>query len=215
MTLIPFQVVHKVAADYLRMIVSMSFVTGGTSSFNQSGTLQWGIYTRNVSSLSLSTSGSIDYYASYNNSTITIQYPSSTKAGAGGYDTTTASSAGLNVSSQFTGLKLWENVLYTTLTPGYYWLGLHHRNSSSSFNSGLRMSFLGNAFSLTNLAPMGQLSSGYSKGTGLYGAQGQHMLIGSYSVNAMTALTNVVSISQITANVTVVPYMMYASGNIV
>jgi hypothetical protein len=203
--LIPFEVHVPVAAEYINVACSVSFITGGTSSFNQSGTLAWCIFTRptgaNSTRLSGASTGSLGYSVSYNNSTITINYPASTASN--GYTTSSTSSAG------FTGLKFFGLNLGATLTPGQYWLGMHNRMSSSSFNSGLRISLNGQQVNL-NYAPLNAFSSGFSSGTNFVGAQNALFpLLGSYSSGAgQTALATDVTISQMTA-LTCLPFMRF------
>lgn len=214
--MVPFTCVENVAAEWLGVILSMNFTTGGTSSFRQSGTLHYGIFTRaagvNSTRLSALTSGTFSYGVTYNNSTITLSHPTSTNSTGYGYGST--SSAGLNITSGYTGLKSVGLALGTTLSPGVYWLGLHHRNSSSSFNSGLRMSLFGNSVTMTALAPMGSFTSAFSTGTNLHGLVGGNwnQYLGSYSDGAgQTGLATDVTISQMTGNLTVKPYMKFIS----
>ena len=212
MTLLPFNVPVPVFAEALRAVVSMSFQTGGTSSYNQSGTLQWGLYSRetgtNSTRLVQMGSSSFSYGVSYNNSTISISQVSTTNFGSADYSYVQTTSAGLNISSGYTGFKLMWLKLNSTLTQGAYWLGLHHRNSSSSFNSGLRMSFFGHTETVTGLAPMGSFSSAWSTGTNVPGQLGGNFLAfgGSYSVAALTQLQATVTISQLTQNVGFQPW---------
>ena len=212
MMLFPMQLEAPVAAELMGIVVSMSMTTGGASSFRQSGTLQWGLYTRptgaSSTQLNLLGSESLSYGVTYNNSSISISQVTTTNYGPSyGYGLT--NSAGLNISSGYTGLKLLNLDIGSTLTAGQYWFGLYHRNSSSSFNSGIRLSLYGSAHTLTGLAPMGSFSSAYSTGTDLYQGLGGNMYLGlgSYSVAGLTSLPGTISISQITqAGVNLVPY---------
>lgn len=215
--LFPVQVPVPVAAECMGIVVSMSFVTGGTSSFQQTGSLQWGLYSRptgaSSTQLQLMGSDSLSYAVTYNNSTISVSQVTSTNIGpVFSYGQTT--SAGLNITSGYTGLKLLNLEMGSTLTAGQYWLGLMHWNSSSSFNSGIRMSLYGSAHTLSGLAPMGSFSSAYSTGTDVPGGLGGNMYLGlgSYSVAGLTSLPATVSMSQITqAGVNMVPYLRFST----
>lgn len=214
MMLFPFDVHVPVAAEVLGVAVSASFVTGGASSFQQSGTLRWGLYTRptgtNSTVLSSVGSSSLSYAVTYNNSTISLSHHTTTNFGAADYGYGSTTSAGLNITSGYTGLKLYNLNLGSTLTPGRYWLGVHHRGSSSSFNSGLRLSVYGAAVSLTGFAPLGSFSSAQSTGTNVpLGLGGNFALgLGSYSLAALTSLPATITMSQITqAGVNLLPYM--------
>lgn len=214
MILFPFDLHSPVAAEVLGLAVSASFVTGGTSSFRQTGTLHWGLYSRPTAAgstglVSVRTS-SLSYGVTYNNSTITLSHATTTNFAAADYGYGSTTSAGLNITSGYTGLKLFNLNIGSTLTPGRYWLGLHHRQSSSSFNSGLRFSVYGAAQTLTGFAPLGSFSSAFSTGTNVpLGLGGNIQLgLGSYSLAALTSLAATVTLSQVTqAGVNVIPYM--------
>lgn len=215
--LFPVQIDAPVAAELMGVVVSMSFVTGGASSYRQSGTLNWGLYTRptgaSSTQLNLLQSDSLSYAVTYNNSTISISQVTTTNVGPTyGYGQTT--SAGLNISSGYTGLKLLNLDIGTTLTAGQYWLGIQHINSSSSFNSGIRLSFYGSAHTLTGLAPMGSFSSAFSTGTNVAGGLGGNLYLGlgSYSVAALTSLPATISLSQVTqAGMNFLPYLRFST----
>jgi hypothetical protein len=215
--LFPVQIDAPVAAELMGVVVSMSFVTGGASSYRQSATLKWGLYTRptgaSSTQLNLLQSDSLSYAVTYNNSTISISQVTTTNVGPTyGYGQTT--SAGLNISSGYTGLKLLNLDIGTTLTAGQYWLGIQHINSSSSFNSGIRMSFYGSAHTLTGLAPMGSFSSAFSTGTNVAGGLGGNLYLGlgSYSVAALTSLPATISLSQVTqAGINFRPYLRFST----
>lgn len=215
--LFPVQVDAPVAAELMGAVVSMSFVAGGASSFRQSGTLQWGLYTRptgaSSTQLNLLRSDSLSYAVTYNNSTISVSQVTTTNVGPTyGYGQTT--SAGLAISSGYTGLKLLNLNIGTTLTEGRYWLGIQHINSSSSFNSGIRLSFYGSANTLTGLAPMGSFSSAFSTGTNVAGGLGGNFYqgLGSYSVAGLTSLPATVTLSQLTeAGMNFLPYLRFST----
>lgn len=215
--LFPLRLDNAVAAELMGVVVSMSFLTGGTSSYRQSATLRWGLYTRptgaSSTQLNLLQSDSLSYAVTYQNSTISISQVTTTNVGPTyGYGQTT--SAGLAISSGYTGLKLLNLDIGTTLTAGQYWLGVQHINSSSSFNSGIRMSFYGSAHTLTGLAPMGSFSSAFSTGTNVAGGLGGNLYLGlgSYSVAGLTSLPATISLSQVTqAGMNFRPYLRFST----
>lgn len=215
--LFPLRLDNAVAAELMGVVVSMSFLTGGTSSYRQSATLKWGLYTRptgaSSTQLNLLQSDSLSYAVTYSNSTISISQVTTTNVGPTyGYGQTT--SAGLAISSGYTGLKLLNLDIGTTLTAGQYWLGIQHINSSSSFNSGIRLSFYGSAHTLTGLAPMGSFSSAFSTGTNVAGGLGGNLYLGlgSYSVAGLTSLPATISLSQVTqAGMNFLPYLRFST----
>jgi len=212
MSLFPFKLDEYVAAEAIGMVLSASFITGSTNSYQQSGTLQWGLFTRatgaNSTQLSLAGSNSLSYAVTYTNSSITVSQATST--GTNAYTYSTTASAGLNISSGYTGLKLFNLVLGSTVTPGAYWLGMFHRNSTVNGNSGIRLSLVGATHSLTGLAPFGSFSSAHSTGTNVPLGLGGNFALGqgSYTVAAtVTAMPSSITMSQITqAGVNLMPY---------
>ena len=203
---IPFTLPVNVQAQYLEMVLSMNLTTGGTSTFSQSGTVNYGIYSRNASTLSQITSGSWSYQVSYNNSTITVSQPTASNTAGYTYDSTT--SANVNLSSGYTGLKLVQMPVSSVFTPGNYWVGLFNRASTVGFNSGILMSYYGNAYSITGMAPIGSLSSANTTGTNLYaGTRNWMQAFGVFTSAAQTNLPSTVDISALSQNVAVIPYM--------
>lgn len=217
MSLWGFEIPHGVLADHIGIIASMSYDGTGQSSYRQSGTLGWALYTRPTAAASTQLdswqSSSFTYGVTYNSNTLTISYPATTGIGAPDYTYLLTSSAGNNLTTLFTGVKIFYLNCKMSLTPGHYWLGLHHRNSSTSHNYGLRMSLHGPAQTLTGLLPFG-LSAIQSTGTNLYAHWGGHWNpfgAASYSLAGMAAVGSRLSISQLTANLTVFPYIRLAS----
>lgn len=218
MSLFRFNVSNACVAEYVKMIFSMSLTltTTALSTFSQSGTLQWGIYSNgtgtNNTRMSLIGSSSLSYLVVQAGSNLTVSQPTTTNA-SGVYSFGQTTSSNQNLSSGYTGLKMMLLGLNSTLTQGDYWLGVHHRNSSSSANAGIRLSLYGATHTLTGLAPMGSFSSAYTTGTNVPTGMGGNWLMahGSYSVAGMTGLTNDVTMSQITVNVGLMPYMKFES----
>lgn len=217
MGLFPLQLNNAVAAELMGVVVSMSFVTGGASTFRETNSIFWGLYTRptgaSSTQLNLLQSASLSYAVTYSNSTISVSQVTTTNVGPTyGYGQTT--SAGLNISSAYTGLKLLNLNLGSTLTVGQYWLGLHHVKNTTGLNNGIRLSFYGSLHTLASLAPMGSFSSLYSTGTNVAGGLGGNLYLGlgSYSLAGLTSLPSTISLSQVTqANMNFFPYLRFST----
>lgn len=164
----PFVVPMYVAAQHINVVQSLAFLTVGTSKGSQTVTNSWGLYTRgtgtNSSTIGTITSNSFSIGISGSNSTYTINQP--TTSNATGYGTGSTTSAGVNISSGYTGFKLVQFQINSTLSPGNYWLGIFQAISTSSINLGLSISFLGvgRVTGLQNIAPIGSFSSAFSAG---------------------------------------------------
>jgi hypothetical protein len=154
------------------------------------------------------TSASFSLGVTGNNSSYTFNQP--TSSNSAGYTTQTTNSSGVNISSGYTGGKLVQFPINSTLTPGNYWLGIFVANSTSSVNVGLSESFIGPGISSTavNMAPIGSFSSAYSTGTNVMLRLGNVRLgHGSFSSAGQTNLPASVAFSAISHNLTVMPYM--------
>ncbi len=217
-TFIPIQIKGAyVAAGWLNMAQSMNFVTTGTSSGRQSLTVSYGLYTRgtgtNSTTIGTVTSGFYSLGVTYNNSSITINQP--TTSNNTGYDTTTTSSAGVNITSGYTGVKLVQFPINSTLSPGQYWLGLFVRNSTSSNNCGISQSFIGAPVynGLSAMAPIGSFSSQFSTGTRIpLGIGGNWNLgAGSFTSAAQTNLPVSIALSAMTQDLSIIPYIQLVS----
>ncbi len=211
----PFYLNGAVAADYLNMALSNSFVTYSNSSGSQSQTLSWGFYSRgtgaSTSLLSQMANGSISFGVSAQNSSYTFSQATATNTA--GYTYSTTASAGSNISSGYTGMKLLQIPVNSTYTSGMYWLGLFQRISTSSNNGGLRFSFAGQAMgsSLANMAPIGSFSTAFSTGTNATRSIGGNwqFAAGSFTSAGQTNLPSSVAISALTQNINVRPYMYF------
>lgn len=164
-TVYPFVVEENVSAGIMNMAFSMAFLTVGTSSGRQTMGLAMAIYSRNVSTLSSIVSSSFSMGVTGNNSSYTIEHPTSTAYNGFGVQGTT-NSAGSNISSGYTGVKLVGWPINALLTPGNYWLGFIGTNSTSSVNVGISMSHFGAAMATMGsaMAPIGSFSSAFSTG---------------------------------------------------
>ena len=160
----PFWVDNNVSAGAMNMAYSMAFLTVGTSSGRQTMGLAMGIYSLNVSTLSSIVSTSFSIGVTGNNSSYTINQPTSTAFT--GFAAADTNSAGSNISSGYTGVKMVAWPINTLLTPGNYWLAMIGTNSTSSVNVGVSMSHMGAAMATfgSAMAPIGSFSTSYSTG---------------------------------------------------
>jgi hypothetical protein len=129
---------------------------------------------------------------------MTITQPTTTNDT--GYATGATNSAGLNLSSGYTGMKQIQLFVNTTLSLGEYWLALLHRDSTINQSGGVRMSWCGVRNStVTSLAPIGSFTTQFSTGTriplgiggnwlsnGIFTSAGQTDLPVSLALSAMT-----------------------------
>lgn len=201
--LYPFVLPDYVAAEFCGMIMSQSFSTNSNSSGRQSAGMHYGLFTRqtgaNSSVLSLLTSASFGWSVTGNNSTYTIHYPTTTNSA--GFTTGSTSSAGSNVSSQFTGAALIAFPVGLTLTPGHYWFGVVQTQSTTSNVVGIHQSIWGFNLGSTmlNLRPFGSLSSAHT-GTAADGGFGGPWRYGngSWSTAGLNSIPNSLGINSIT-----------------
>lgn len=214
----PVDVGDYVAAQYLNLCMSVSFSTLGNSSGQQTGRFHYGLYTRgagaSTSILSLLTSHSYGWSVTGNNSSYTISYPVSTSTN--GFTHSTTASAGVNVTSQFTGAKLAVLPIVSTLTPGMYWLAMMQTVSTSSIIVGISQSVFGVNIgtTLNNLAPFGSLTSAYTGTNADAGFGGPWRYgIGSWTTAGGNALPNSIGINSITkGGLTNLPFMRFWSN---
>lgn len=207
-------VVNPVSAGILNMMFSASFTTVGTSSGRQTMGVAIGLYTRgtgaNSTTMGTVASQSFSIGVTGNNSTYTINQPTSTAYT--GYGTGSTTSAGVNITSGYTGMKMIGFPINTLLSAGDYWLGMIATNSTSSVNVGLTLSYIGAVMNTqqTALAPMGSFSSAYSQGNDPAGGR---WYVGNGSWTSAGSVTNVpvsMAFTSISAGaITVVPQMNF------
>lgn len=214
----PFRIRQNVAAGYLNLALLASFTTVGTSSGRQSGGMSYGIYTRGTGTQSTRlvqyTGSSFSYAVTGNNSSYTLQHPTTTGTAGFSYGTGTNSS-GVNISSGYTGNKLIWLPIGQSLSEDEYWLGLIGTQSTSSINVGLTFSIAGGAQNVwTNMAPLGSFSTAYSTGSNLLGRLGGawHFGHASYTAANLTSLPVTVNITDLSAGPTMMPYMKFWSS---
>jgi hypothetical protein len=212
---VPFNLPAPMAIGQAQMAVSMSFSTLGTSSGFQTATMSYGVYSRPLGSastiLSQIMASSYTIGVTGNNSTYTFNQPTSTLNSA--YATGSTTSAGVNISSGYTGGKLIGLPINQTLSQGQYWLGIGNFHSTSSVICGISQSYLGQNLvaTMATLAPIGSFSASFSSGTGAYAFQGGNWqpLLASFSSAGQTNLPSTVALSALTQNVSLVPYMRF------
>jgi hypothetical protein len=210
----PFVIEQYVSVGVLNMLFSANFTTVGTSSGLQTAGIAMALYTRNVSTLSSIKSNSFSWQVSGNNSSYTINQVTATSYT--GYGATAATnSAGSNISSGYTGVKIIGFPINSLLSPGNYWIGLVGTNSTSSNNVGMTLGYMGGfiATALTAGAPIGSFSSAYTSGQDPLGGrwiQGLGVWTSAGSVTNVPVSMNFASISASSAN-SIMPYMRFWS----
>lgn len=211
---VPFTLPAPMALGMVQIAHSMSFSTLGNSSGQQTATQSWGIYSRistTGTALTQIMASSYTIGVTGNNSTYSINQPTST--GYTGYSTGSTTSAGSNISSQYTGGKLVQLPVNQTLSAGQYWLGLGNFHSTSSIIVGISNSYLGanQVATMATLAPIGSLSANFSSGTDVPRGVGGNWNLGlaSFSSAGQTNLPSTVAMSALSQNVSLIPYMKF------
>jgi hypothetical protein len=198
-SLFPFEVEEYVSAGVMNLLFNASFTTVGTSSGRQTAGMAMAIYSRNVSTLSSIVSQSFSWQVTGNNSSYTINQVTATSYT--GYAATGATnSAGVNITSGYTGGKIVGFPINTLLSPGVYWLGVMGTNSTSSVNVGMTMAFIGPIINISQTAnaPIGSFSTAYSTGQDPFGGRffpGLGIWTSAGSVTMIPASINFASIS--------------------
>jgi hypothetical protein len=166
----PFSLANYVSAGNLDIILSMNFTTVGTSSGRQTAGVMMGLSTKNGQTLSSIYSTAATWQVTGNNSTYSINQITSTNF-TGYAATAQTSSAGVNITSGYTGLKLIGFPINSLMTPGVYWIGIMLTNSTSSINVGITAGYLGQVVNTgqTVLGPFGSFSSSFSSGSDMRG----------------------------------------------
>lgn len=161
---VPFILEEWLSVGVMNAVASMSFVTLGTSSGRQTAGWQVGIYSNNAGTLSAIVTTKLEWSITGNNSTYSISQPTATSAT--GYGVAQTTSAGVNITSLYTGIKVMGFPINTLLSPGQYWYAQMQTNSTNSINVGISISPVQmNVGLLHNAAPMGQGSTAYSTGS--------------------------------------------------
>lgn len=200
--LVPFNIHAYVSAGILNLPLSLGFLTVGTSSGRETWGMHFGLYTRTGSTLSVLTSASFSVGITGNNSTYSFSHVTTTNyTGFGGALLTT--SAGVNISSFYTGLKNIGLPINSLLSPGAYWFALMQTSSTSSTTLGIQASYFmadpSAANRLVSMAPLGSLSSA---GSATFDPVYQYYggVIGSWSTAGNTNLPNSIHMSNITGS---------------
>jgi hypothetical protein len=212
----PFDVVQNVSACAMNLIASVSFSTVGASSGRQTAGLNVGIYTRgagaNSTTIGSLISTALSWQVTGNNSSYTINQVTST--GCAGYGATGATnSAGVNITSGYTGVKIIGIPINSLLTPGPYWLAVMGTNSTSSFNVGISMSLYMATRNTAQSAgaPFGSFSSAYSLGNNPFGGRWQVGLGSWTSAGSVTGLPSSMAFTSISAGITQQPLIRFWS----
>lgn len=204
-SIFPFLLDDYISAGVLNLLFTANFTTVGTSSGRQTAGLAVAVYSRNASTLSSIASRSFSWQVTGNNSSYTINQVTSTDNT--GYGATGATnSAGVNITSGYTGVKVVGFPLNTLLSPGIYWLALVGTNSTSSVNVGMTMGFIGMVVATqeTAAAPIGSFSTAYTTGQDQKGIF--NVGLGSWtSAGSVTMVPVSMNFASITPGGTVVP----------
>ena len=211
----PFVVAHPLSAGVVDMVFSAAFLTVGTSSGRQTMGFHVGIYDRgegtNSTRLESIMTDSVEYRVTGNNSSYTINQPTTTQYS--GYGATAGTnSAGSNITSGYTGVKKIGIPINSYLSPGQYWLAMMGTNSTSSINVGISLTYYGAAIPTQNLslAPMGSFSSAYTVGSDPNGGRFREGWGQWSSAGSVTALPVSMAFASITqSNLSVQPHMHF------
>ena len=159
--LVPFNVNQQAQADCVRVWMQDSIIST-SNGLSQSNSRYWGLYTKNGSTLSLLSSGSMSLGVTGSSGSGTVSYPASSNSAGYTYSTTTwtatnqANSLFGSVGMRAVDLAFGGNL---TLSGGKYWLGLLCVGATAGGNGGILPQFLGNSISpglLQSVAQMGQ-----------------------------------------------------------
>jgi hypothetical protein len=215
----PFVVDRYVQCGWVNMIESISIITTSIA-VSQSITMNFGLYSRgtgtNSSTLGTMTTASFGMSASWSSRSFTVNQPTSTNSA--GYTTNTVSgSTTAQMSTSYSGLRMIQFPINSTLTPGQYWIGvLAALNTAGTSSVGLQQSFVGfaagPAMMAQSLGPIGSATSAYSTGTAALIGQGNwYMGLASYSGTGagQTSLPVSVPLSNMTHNQSIIPYMLF------
>lgn len=213
----PFYVAHPLSAGIMDLVFSAAFLTVGTSSGRQTAGFHAGLYQRgagtNSTRLESIRTTSAEYQVTGNNSSYTINQPTTTAySGYGGTGAT--NSAGVNITSGYTGAKKIGIPINSYLSPGQYWLAMMGTNSTSSVNVGISLTYYGAAIptQALSLAPIGSFSSAYTNGSDMNGGrwrEGWGSWSSAGSVTGLPASMAFASISQ--SALSVQPHMHFWS----
>jgi hypothetical protein len=214
-SVVPFVLDEYVSVGAMNLLASMSFVTNGTSSGRQTAGFQVGLYTRgtgaNSTTIGTIASQLVQWSITANNSTHSINQITQTLfSGFGATAQTT--SAGVNITSAYTGMKLFALPINSLLSPGCYWIAINGTNSTSSVNVGISLSTLGVVLDTnqTAVAPMGSMTSAYSLGHDPLGHW--HIGLGSWSsAGSVTGIPVSMAFTSITAGHTRAPFVRFWS----
>lgn len=212
-TLIPFEVQQQLFVRHMNVLAS---VTTGVSSGASTGTLMWAIYSRDIGSRSTRInsmiSNSMSIAASFNAAFNNLAISQATTTNDTGYGTAVLSStASAGLLTAYSGLKMFQLLMQTTLQPGNYWMGLMAIGSTSGQSGFFPIRFIGNSNTLSGLAPFGSASSDYSQfdPNGLGGAW--PMFMGKYTDVGLNSFPSAIALSNVSAGQTIIPYFSFAN----
>jgi hypothetical protein len=158
----PVNVTAPVAVRHMNYLFNGNDFSTNAGAGSQTITFQFALYTRgtkaNSTLLSLFTSNSFSMAISVAaaGANITISQVTTTNDTGYGYGTT--SSAGLNITSGYTGSKQVQALFLTTLQPNVYWIGVGAAESTAGNTVGVAGQSTGVLDPAWTLAPMGTVA---------------------------------------------------------
>lgn len=211
----PIYIADYLSAGALNFIASMSFSTVGTSSGRQTAGMRFGVYSRgtgtNSTTIGSITSTKWEWSITGNNSSYSISQ--ATRTAYTGYGFLQTNSAGVNITSGYTGMKLIQVPINTLITPGQYYVALMGTNSTSSVNVGISLSTRGFVLNTgaTALAPMGSFSTSFSRAGDNKGGAWPFALGSWTSAGSVTGLPASMALTSISYGLTQIPFMSFWS----
>jgi hypothetical protein len=159
----PMSIDNTVHFNAVRIHNNYSFATS-TISGQQTISSMFGLYSNNASTLSSISTGSFSLAITNSSVSATLSYPASTGTAGYSFATTTASTTaqihslmGTAAGARQIDLQFSNSM---SLAPGYYWLGILRRESSSSANIGISGAVQGNVVTpVVNVGRIGVISS--------------------------------------------------------
>ena len=148
----PINIPVPLNAGVLDLAINATYQTIVNSTGNQTVGYQYGLYSQNGTALSQIVSGAWSFGLSVSNSSVTLNMPLTTNYT--GYSYGTTGSAGLNITSNFTGAHIIGLPVNSYLSPGQYYLGQMQTQSFSGQNGGFSFSNLGVSVPSTMANPM-------------------------------------------------------------
>lgn len=196
----PVPVYEDIAFNAIKILYSASYVTS-TISGRHTISSGWGLFSNNGGTLSLISSGSFSLAMTVSSVSATLSLPTSTNTAGYTYGTISVSTTAQGHSLFGTaGNRVADLVFGDTmsLSPGFYFVGLYQRQSTSSANIGLSTALIGNAMNATSgVGPMGSSTAAFTNNSAYHlGAHGFYTATSTTLPSAMslTGVSNAVNV---------------------